>query len=91
MLSCRRNEYELAEGELRKLVATLNGTYAGEPELLASFTTAETRWGEFRDAECKLRTFDSREGTAFESYWLECLTALDQERLKALRYMVDHP
>jgi uncharacterized protein YecT (DUF1311 family) len=91
LVQCRRRENARAEDSLRALVETLSTTYQKESDLMAAFTAAQAKWLEFRDAECKLRTYDSRDGTAFESYWLECLTALDQERLTSLRYMEEHP
>jgi uncharacterized protein YecT (DUF1311 family) len=91
LVPCRRSENTRVENSMRGVVEALSRAYREEPELMAAFTTAQARWLEFRDAECRLRTYDSRDGTAFESYWLECLTALDQERLTALRYMAEHP
>jgi uncharacterized protein YecT (DUF1311 family) len=91
LLKCRHAEHDRVEAAMRELVDRLSATYRNEPELLGAFAAANTKWAEFRDAECKLRTYDSRGGTAFESYWLGCLTALDNERVAALRYMEEHP
>jgi uncharacterized protein YecT (DUF1311 family) len=91
LVQCRRSENARAEDSMRGLVEALNTTYQKESDLMAAFSMAQAKWLEFRDAECRLRTYDSRDGTAFESYWLECLTALDQERLTSLRYMAEHP
>jgi uncharacterized protein YecT (DUF1311 family) len=91
LVQCRRGENTRAENSMRGLVEALSTTYQNEPDLMAAFTAAQAQWLEFRDAECKLRTYDSRDGTAFESYWLECLTALNLERITTLRYMEEHP
>jgi len=91
LLQCRRNEHTRVENSMRGFVEALGTAYQKEAELMAAFTTAQEKWMEFRDAECKLRTYDSRDGTAFESYWLECLTALDEERITVLQYMKEHP
>lgn len=79
------------EASLQELVERLSNTYDNEPDLVAAFAKAQAKWREFREAECELRTYDSRDGTAFESYWLECLTKLDIERINALEYMEEHP
>jgi uncharacterized protein YecT (DUF1311 family) len=91
LVQCRRSESTRVEDSMRRLVEVLSTSYQKEPDLMAAFATAQAKWLDFRDAECRLRTFDSRDGTAFESYWLKCLTALGQERLIALRYMEEHP
>jgi uncharacterized protein YecT (DUF1311 family) len=91
LIQCRRGENTRVQNSMRGVVEALSRTYRREPDLMATFTAAQAKWLEFRDAECRLRTYDSRDGTAFESYRLECLTALDQERLTALRYMEEHP
>jgi uncharacterized protein YecT (DUF1311 family) len=72
-------------------VASLNKTYRPDVVLAGVFSTAQAKWREFRDAECKLKTYDSQGGTAYDSYWLECLAKLDRDRIKTLEDMKDHP
>jgi uncharacterized protein YecT (DUF1311 family) len=91
LLSCRHREQDRVEAAMAQLTQLLKQRYGKEPELLSAFTNAQAKWLEFRDAECQLRTYDSRGGTAFESYWLECLTELDQARLEVLQDMKDNP
>jgi uncharacterized protein YecT (DUF1311 family) len=91
LASCRKREYDGIEGDLAKLVATLNKTYAPDAALAGAFSTAQTKWREFRDAECKLETYDSQGGTAYDSYWLECLAKLDRDRIRTLEDLRDHP
>lgn len=91
LLSCRRREQQRVEAEMTRLSQALKQRYGKEPELSLAFTNAQAKWREFRDAECRLRTFDSRDGTAFQSYWLECLTELDQARVEVLHDMKDNP
>lgn len=91
LLSCRRREYDKAEADIAKLVAVLAKNYATEVALAGVFSASQFKWREFRDAECKLKTYDSQGGTAYESFWLECLTKLDQDRIKTLEDLRDHP
>jgi uncharacterized protein YecT (DUF1311 family) len=90
-MACEHREHDRAEASIRRLEGALHELYAKEPELLAVFDTAQAKWREFRDAECALRTYDSRGGTAFESYWLDCLRTLDWERATRLQYMHENP
>lgn len=91
LLTCQRTEYERAESSIATLVGALREMYADEPELLSTFETAQAKWREFRDAECAHRTYDSRGGTAFESYWLQCLRTFDRERAARLEYLKEGP
>lgn len=91
LLSCRQREQERVEAEIAELSQALTQLYGREPELSLAFTNAQAKWLEFRDAECRLRTYDSRDGTAFQSYWLECITELDQTRVEVLQDMKDNP
>jgi uncharacterized protein YecT (DUF1311 family) len=91
LLACEHREYDRAEASIRDLVGALRELYGKEPELLVAFEKAQAKWLEFRDAECALRTYDSRDGTAFESYWLDCLRERDRERAERLQYMQDNP
>ena len=89
--TCERTEYQRAETSIAGLVSALQDLYADDPELLSTFDTAQAKWREYRDAECAHRTYDSRGGTAFESYWLECLRMLDRERVQRLEYLKESP
>lgn len=91
LVACREREHERVEAEMTQLSQALKQLYGKEPELLLAFANAQAKWLEFRDAECQLRTYDSRDGTAFQSYWLECLTELDQARVEVLQDMKDNP
>lgn len=91
LLSCRRREHDRAETVIARLVAHLKRNYVADTALTEVFSTAQTKWAEFRDAECKLKTYDSKDGTAYESYWLECLAKLDDDRIKVLDDLRDHP
>ena len=91
LVSCRKREYDRTETDLARLAATLNRNYGPDVALAGVFSKAQTKWREFRDAECKLETYDSQGGTAYESYWLECLAKLDRDRIKTLEDLRDHP
>jgi uncharacterized protein YecT (DUF1311 family) len=92
LLACRRLENRKSEEALRALADRLAKGYEDdEPARAKVFADARARWQEFRDAECKLRTYDSANGTAHEVYWLACLTAMNGERLEVLRKLADNP
>jgi uncharacterized protein YecT (DUF1311 family) len=91
LLKCRQDQHARTEQSIQNLEQQLTKLFAGQPDLPGAFDAAEAKWREFRDAECRLRTFDSRDGTAFESYWLDCLTMLNRDRIATLQYMKENP
>lgn len=92
LLGCRQQENRTSEAALRELADRLTKSYTqDEPARAKVLSTAQGKWRDYRDAECKLRTYDSSSGSAHEVYWLSCLTTLNQERLAALRKLADNP
>jgi uncharacterized protein YecT (DUF1311 family) len=57
----------------------------------ATLEQAQAAWTAFRDAECRLLTFDSRDGTAFDTYWAACITDQNRLRLEMLARYADEP
>ncbi len=91
LLACRRKENKDTEVALARLTEKLDKNYASEPERANAFSVAGQKWGDFRDAECKLLTYESRSGTAAEVYWLDCLTRLGRERIDSLKKLAENP
>ena len=91
LLGCEHREFDRAEESIRRREAALRELYGKEPALLEALATAQAKWREFRDAECGLFTYDSRGGTAFESYWIRCQRELDWQRASRLQFLLENP
>ena len=91
LLACEHREFDRAQEAIGRREAALRERFGKEPALLEALANAQAKWREFRDAECGLDTYDSRDGTAFESYWLACLRKLDWQRASRLQFLLDNP
>lgn len=91
LLACEQREFARAEEAIGRREVALRERFGDEPALLEAFENAQTQWREFRDAECGLDTYDSRGGTAFESYRLACLRKLDWQRASRLQFLLNNP
>lgn len=92
LLSCRQSQNTKSEQALRQLVDKLARSYEqDEPPLAKVFATAQAKWAEYRDAECKVRTYESASGPAYEVYRLDCVTSLNGERIEVLRKQASNP
>ena len=89
---CRTRELDAANARLDKAYADLLRVYrADEPVLAETLTAAQTIWTAFRESECRLKTYYSRGGTAYDIYWKECLTEMTDARTALLEEMGREP
>lgn len=92
LLDCRRKEKVVAEETMQLVLDELLESYRkDEPALRGLLVTAQAEWLEYRDAECRVRTYYSASGTAHELYWLSCITALDRARTADLERLKANP
>lgn len=90
LLACRQSSVARQEVELGALVKRLSDR-ADELELKRLLANAQSDWLRYRDAECKVRTFESRLGSAAEVYWLSCLSDMNRGRIDDLQKAVASP
>lgn len=92
MLACHEAEFAKAQADLERLVKELRTNYAYDgTEHTDALDLAQEKWKEFAGAECDLLTYDSRGGTAFDIYVLECLTNLHARRNAEIQSLLDAP
>jgi uncharacterized protein YecT (DUF1311 family) len=92
LLACRKGENDRSRADMESAIGKLHKRYEDdEPERLKLLTTSQSSWVEFRDAECRFKTFESRNGKAAQVYLLSCQTDLNRLRTKDLRVIVDNP
>ena len=92
MLACHEQELAKAQDELERLVKELRTNFAYDgTEHTSALDLAQEKWKEFAGAECDLLTYDSRGGTAYDLYVVECLTALHASRIAEIQALLDSP
>lgn len=92
LLACRTRLQDQSMAAQQRLIDQLRKRLqADEPERLQLLLAAQTAFVQYRDAECRVRTFESRSGSAFQAYWLACLTDLNRLRAADLQALVDNP
>lgn len=92
LLACRTRQHDQASAAQTRLLDTLRKRLeVDEPERLKLLLAAQAAFAQYRDAECRLRTLESRDGKAFQVYWLACLTDLNRQRSTDLQRLVDNP
>jgi uncharacterized protein YecT (DUF1311 family) len=92
LLACRSRLQDQSMAAQQRLIDKLRKRLeADEPERLQLLLAAQAAYLQYRDAECRMRTFESRSGSAFQAYWLACLTELNRLRAADLQALVDNP
>ena len=92
LLRCRQAELSRAETALEGAAAKLAATYrVDEPPKAEALMRAHEAWRRLREADCVVDTWDSRGGTAFEVYRLDCMTTAAKARLVHLQALADAP
>ena len=92
MLRCRQQAFADSEGEVDGFYQQLMKSYEkDEPGLHALLQQAQAAWRDYRDAQCRVDTYYSLSGSAYETYWLECLEKANGARAKQLEWFLDSP
>jgi uncharacterized protein YecT (DUF1311 family) len=92
MLACHENELAKAQAELEDLVKELRTNFAYDgKEHTDALDFAQEKWKAFAGAECDLLTYDSRGGTAYDLYVVECLAKLHVRRAAEIKELLDSP
>ena len=86
LLACRKKQFDDSTRELTGIYEKLHRQYGkSEPPLATALEQAQTAWLNYRDLECKVRTFESSSGSAYEVYKLDCLAKLNAQRITDLK------
>src|SRR5262245_25000184 len=91
LAECFRALAVRTEQDVREKLHALAQRHRDEPELARLMADAQQAWLSWREASCRVSTFDSRTGTAFAVYWDTCLIRMNRMRADELQYMIDHP
>ena len=92
MLRCRHQEFADSESEVDGLYQQLMNSYAkDEPGLHPLLQQAQAAWRDYRDAQCRVDTYYSASGSAYEIYWLECLEKANGARALQLEWLIESP
>ena len=92
LLACRQEQAAASERRVERLLQQLRErNETDEPELWQLQLASQARWAQYRDAECRVRNFESRSGRAYEAYRLACIASLNRLRGDDLQRQVDNP
>ena len=92
LLGCRKQAFNRAEAAVNGVAEALLANYRrDDPAKAVALTRAQAAWTAFRAADCELTTWDSRDGSGFETYRLDCLTEAANERAAELEALREAP
>src|SRR5262245_33893876 len=78
---CWRAEYQKSEKAVQdKLRRLVESKRKDEPALAELLTKSQQAWRTWREASCRVETFDSRGGAGFSVYWDQCLIKMNEAR-----------
>lgn len=92
LLQCRKKRFLESEKNIGRLLAALQKSYReSEPRLAAYLNKSQVKWKAYKDADCELKTFYSRSGSAYEVYKFDCLATMNFKRSEDLQRLLDTP
>ena len=90
--ACWREQFKKSETEIAQKLRVLSERHRkDEPELHKLMTAAQQKWLAWREAACKVDTFESKGGSGFSVYWDRCRIKMNQARAAELQKMIDSP
>lgn len=90
--ACWQQEFKKSEAEIAQRLKVLATRHRkDEPELHKLVTVAQQKWLAWREAACKVDTFESRGGSGFSVYWDRCRIKMNTARIAELQKMIDEP
>lgn len=92
LLACRQVRLDRSDSELKTAIGELEqNARQDEPELAKALSASQAAWLTYRETECRVRTYESHNGSAFKTYWLACMSDLNRVRLRDLRLLQNQP
>ena len=90
--ACWREEFKKSEAEIaRRLRVLTERNRKDEPDLNRLMTKAQRAWLVWREAACRVDTYESKGGSGFSVYWDRCLIKMNEARAIELQHMIDSP
>jgi uncharacterized protein YecT (DUF1311 family) len=83
--SCLAAAQAELDGQLQSLTATIDARLAGDAETKGLFTTAQTAWTAYRDAECTFSSSGVSGGSVYPLIYGLCIQTLTQARIDGLK------
>ena len=90
--ACWHEQFKKSEAEVAQRLRVLAARHRkDDPELAKLMTRAQQTWLAWREASCRVETFESKGGTGFSVYWDQCRIKMNQARAAELQHMIDNP
>ncbi len=92
MDKCGERSLVKVTSRMNKTLALLKKNYINtEPDLFKLLQVSQLSWQSYMELNCKIETYDSRNGSGFNSIWNACLEAKINERISFLNWMMENP
>ena len=90
--ACWHEEFKKSEAEVvRRLRVLAERHRKEEPDLDRLMTKAQQAWLVWREAACRVDTYESINGSGFSVYWDTCRIKMNEARATELQRMIDNP
>ncbi len=90
--ACWSEEFKKSEAEVARRLRVLAERHRKEePKLDRLMTEAQRAWLVWREAACRVDTYESKDGSGFSVYWDRCRIKMNEARAIELQHMIDSP
>ena len=90
--ACWREEFKKSEAEVARRLRMLAERHRkDELNLHRLMTKAQRAWLVWREAACRVDTYESKGGSGFSVYWDQCRIKMNEARATELQHMIDNP
>jgi len=90
--ACWHEEFKKSEAEVARRLRVLAERHRKEePKLDRLMTSAQRAWLVWREAACRVNTYESKDGSGFSVYWDRCQIKMNEARANELQQMIDNP
>jgi uncharacterized protein YecT (DUF1311 family) len=90
--ACWHEEFKKSEAEVARRLRVLGERHRKEePKLDRLMTKAQRAWLVWREAACRVDTYESKDGSGFSVYWDRCRIKMNEARAIELQHMIDSP
>ena len=91
LMACHKAQVGREDRQIATLVKKLGQMADGEPAMKRLITASQAAWLKYRDAECKMRTFESSTGSAAQVYLHACFEDINAQRIRDLEERTRNP
>jgi uncharacterized protein YecT (DUF1311 family) len=90
--ACWQEQFKKSDAEIaRRLRVLAERNRKDEPELHKLMTKSQQAWLAWREAACRVETFESKGTRGFSVYWDRCRITMNEARAAELQRMIDEP